>query len=572
MDLAAEQGSVPSLEMLVELTKHHKPKVRKWASQRLMDREEESSLPVLQGMINDPVDEIAIPIMYFLAEKGQAAAAPAIMEIFRQAEQNLPAKSVLASWCAQALGKLNYREALPEFANYLKNHPEDVGLLGVSSALGDLRSAEARLLLRELLQRLESSRDGGVPYLNDVTVDALLRHGNPEDISTVLRMHQAWCNSGFKNPRTLFALARTTGSNDIYPWLESRVIREKAEMVPLLEQLEDQLELDLQEILGQEVYLQLLEALADGKPDRVSFTTLRAAEQIISKRYDEPDILRGGGEEQQQGSVTSRRQDQMALALLEGLADPRYRIHRSQLDPATSQRLVLLAISCLLEVAARIDYQQLLERNPSRSELIKVLTAKRRHVPSEVEEAAVSLGRFSEDEIQTLMHTLAAEEADYGRLRAARLLGRIAPAQAVAALVEVLDTGQDWLRREVVKALTRIGKPVLDYLETNKTEISPDIWPALAEVLAGIPDKRSAELACQAWSDPRIEKTDGLFMVHERVGSAESIAYLWDLYPEYPKMVGPSLELLCDIHQFEFPELAEVREANRIEEEELRTY
>ncbi|NPV89271.1 MAG: hypothetical protein HPY50_00665 [Firmicutes bacterium] len=37
-------------------------------------------------------------------------------------------------------------------------------------------------------------------------------------------------------------------------------------------------------------------------------------------------------------------------------------------------------------------------------------------------------------------------------------------------------------------------------------------------------------------------------------------------------MVGNSLELLCDVYEMDFPELEEVREANRIEEEEQKSY
>ena len=253
---------------------------------------------------------------------------------------------------------------------------------------------------------------------------------------------------------------------------------------------------------------------------------------------------------------------------------PRYRIHQSQLDPATHKRQALLALTGLMEVAARRDYTLLLSQAESLDEVIGLLTSSRWHVPVEVlDRAADKLGHEPDARtVEKMMGMIKSAEPGYGGMRAARLLGRLKHIPAVPVLIDGLLSEHQWMREACREALISIGSPVLDYLESNYNDVSPVAWGGVAEVLCRLPYKRSAEIAYRAWQDPQASKVDGLIMVHEKVGSPDSIAYLWEIYQESPNLVGSSLELLCDVHDMDFPEMEGVREANRTEEEEQKSY
>lgn len=575
MNLTVDQP-VFTQEQYISLTRHSKQSVRKWASERLMEQPGESAMTALSDLIDDPVEEIAIRVMSHLAERQYQPAAPRILERFQQAAANLPAKSVLASWCAQALGKLNYALALPEFARYLSQHPGDVAILGIASALGDIHQAEARQQLLDLLQTLETSKDGGIPYLGDVVVDALLKFRQPEDISRIVRQHQIWQNLGKKNPRTLAALALTTGDNNIYHRLDTALAREEGDWLLVVQQEGNLLEVPLTKLLGAEITANLHNALTARQPAQVIEQSLAGAKKILFGRYGSLDILRGYNtwnlEQLRQKIVPSFLRDQLSLLLLEGLANPQYKIHQSHQDPITSKKQALLALTALLEIAARQDFPAMLARTATLSKIIYLLTSPRYYVPVEFEDRALAMGLSAGPELNLLLDAVASERTTYGEMRAVRLLGKLEHLAAIPDLIKRLESAADWMRDAVIQALVRMGFPVLNYIEEFMPEINPEVWARLAEVLARLPYERSAELAYQAWRNPDTPQSDSLFMVQERIGSQEVIARLWEIYQDNPQLAGPSLELLCDIHEYDFPELAEVREANRQDEEELTAY
>ncbi|MGI6648775.1 MAG: SEC-C metal-binding domain-containing protein [Bacillota bacterium] len=563
-------------EQYINLTRHSKQSVRKWASERLMEQSGNPAMAALSDLIDDPVEEIAIRVMSYLAEKQYQPAAPRILERFQQAAANLPAKSVLASWCAQALGKLNYASALPEFAKYLSQHPGDVAILGISSALGDIHQAEARQQLLDLLKTLETSKDGDIPYLGDVVVDALLKFRQPEDIPRILRQHQIWQNLGKKNPRTLAALALTTGDNNIYHRLDTTLARGEGDWFLAVQQEANLLEISLTKLLGAEIADKLHKALKDKQPAQVIELSLTGARKILSSRYGSLDALRDYNtwnmEQLRQKIAPSFLRDQLSLVLLEGLVNPQYKIHQSHQDPITSKKQALLALTGLLEIAARQDYQATLARTATLSKLIYLLTSPRYYVPVEFEDLALAMGLSAGPELDLLLDAVASDRTTYGEMRAVRLLGKLKHLAAIPDLVKRLESTADWMRDVAIKALVQMGPPVLNYIEDFMPEINPEVWARLAEVLAQLPYERSAELAYQAWLNPNILQSDSLFMVQERIGSQEAIARLWEIYQDNSQLAGPSLELLCDIHEYDFPELAEVREANRQDEEELTAY
>lgn len=574
---AQEFQSVISLEKYAELAQHPKKEVRKWVGERLKDLDKAETFPILQTLMNDTSDEISIFAMNHLAEKQATMAAPLILERFQAAEKELPAKSVLASWCAQALGKLNYAPALADFANYLKQHPTDVGILGIASALGDLHQPEARQILLNLLKSLESSKDGGIPFLGDVAIDALLKHHYPEDIPTVFRLHLIWQNAGHKNPRTLTALAKSVGDNQIFNRLDVQVIRDKANWNEAINEEAALLELSLSELLETKLYGSLTAALGAEQPAAVMQFVLRAAEKILAERYGSLETLRNGQAwetAQLRHSLTPPLlQDQLSLAILEELANPRYKLHHSKQDALTDKKQALLAVSGLLEIAARKDFPALLAEQSSLTDVLELLTLKRFYIPAEFADKARELGLSSETGADALIKYLSSGETTYAKARAIGLLGRIGHLPAIPQIVQELTSDQDWLRLESILALTRIGLPFLAYLEDHFTEIPLEAWEGIAEVLAHLPVEESAEIAYLAWLQPQIPKSDALYMVQERIGSLHSIERLAEIYETNPQLAGTSLELMCEIHDFtDLPILAEVREANRLEAEEMTAY
>lgn len=68
---AQEFQSVISLEKYAELAQHPKKEVRKWVGERLKDLDKAETFPILQTLMNDTSDEIAIFAMTHLAEKQQ---------------------------------------------------------------------------------------------------------------------------------------------------------------------------------------------------------------------------------------------------------------------------------------------------------------------------------------------------------------------------------------------------------------------------------------------------------------------------------------------------------------------
>ena len=571
----SEPVPVFTLNQYADLTEHSRPQVRKWACDRLMEQTNEAAYPFLCKLIDDPEQELSIKIMNYLADQNVQEAAPIILERFQQAEKNLPTTTILASWCAQALGKLNYSLALPEFINYLHQHSEDIGLLGVCSALGDLHQPAAREALLELLERLESSKDGGIPYLGDVAVDALLKHRHPADIKVVLRQHQIWQNAGHKNPRTLSSLSQVTGKNEIFNRLNNVFLQEETNWDRSMQEEEALLGLSLTHNVGSELYQALIQALLQAHSSDIILIAYQAAEKILTKRYGSLDLLRGYDawtQEQYRQTITPPFLfDQLSLAVLEELSNPHYRIHPSRLDAVTHKKQAVLALTSLLEIAGRQDYPTQLARAQSPTALLNLITSPRFDLPQEFEEKAIDYGFSTELKKQALLEAATALEPNYGQIRAIRLLGKLGYYPAIPFLLECLNN--DWLelRKASIQALRQIGLPVLDYLEEAFDTINPETWVEIAEVLAGLPYETSAKIAYQAWKMPNTPKSDGLFMVQERVGSFQSINRLREIYQENPQLAGASLELLCDLHQFEFPGLEEIREANLQEEEDIAT-
>ena len=319
-----------NLEKCTELLKHPKDKVRKWASEQVMAFGGESGRAALLPLIREPQDEMAVPVLDYLSGANFQPGAVEILEMFKEAGKSKPVRSIRASWCAQGLGKLNHQPALPLFAEYLKDHPGDVGLLGICSALGDIDQPEARRQLREVIKGLEKTRDGGVPYLGDVVVDAILRHAYPEDAGAVLRLQQAWQNEGHKNQRTYSTLARATGENQVYPRLESATLREKDSIAAAVAEQESLLEINLKERLGQLVYRGLLSGMEKEQPTEIITWSRQAAEEILLQRYGGLDSLRGDEKtgiprydrEGRSQTVPVLLRDKLSLRILDGLNDP----------------------------------------------------------------------------------------------------------------------------------------------------------------------------------------------------------------------------------------------------------
>jgi HEAT repeat protein len=172
---------------IVRFIDHPEIPLRRWAQERLVKLYPDQAAEPLVSMLDDPNAHNVLLACRFLGETGESAKyGPILLQHLQQVE------GARFGYLADALGALNYREAVPPIAERLDTIWEGSSAstpyeyLRLVGALGTLGGEDGRQALWALLDGFQDGLWAAPP------IGAMLRAAQPEDVARLVRAYRRW--------------------------------------------------------------------------------------------------------------------------------------------------------------------------------------------------------------------------------------------------------------------------------------------------------------------------------------------------------------------------------------------
>jgi hypothetical protein len=541
-----------TFEDVVRFVGHPDVPVRRWALERLTKRFADQAGEAVVTLVDDADSYISFMASRFLSETGDRERyGPVLLERLKRA------KSTRFGQLAQALARLDQREALPLVVEHLERarRPLDANeFLSLVSALGTFGGDEARQALWEILDGLsKDSLWGGA------AIEAMLEAARPEDLNRLVGVYRSWPPSPYGS-QEWDAFADALGARRLAQEMETSI----------KEGLEKTLEraawwLEREPGLSETCRRGLVEAF--GREHQGVFEVLlREAHRLVEERGDDVDGWRRAWESGAR-TVGYRREALLTPLILEAFA-----AHPS---PSLEQRRreSAMGLALLCQLSTNSDDEGRLDAAEDRTEaLLAILSENRQHVLPDIASRVAALGP---EIVPRLVAMLDPGDFGWGLIRvvqAVEALARHHPGScdaAIPALIEIINSEQgDFLLEASSRALEAIGPaavgPVAAHLRDD--DMARQIY--LTGVLGEIPTEGAAQTIL-SW----LEDGEPLDEMHihalTEIGSPSAIEFLYGLWEPGDRLLAESLLILCELNGVQKPELPEWRQSVQAEEERL---
>jgi hypothetical protein len=172
-------GWIWSQSDLMKLAEHRKPKVRRWACERLRTLYGERGVGVLERLLKDEDKDVLLEALEYLENHPDPKFKDTLLRIYETKTGIIAGKSALL------LGKLKDERLIAAYRRKISG--KSVGfdeIISTIRAMGELTTAPARAILRQMLSEMEEEVD---PFFINALIHALIKAG--EDFSALLECY-----------------------------------------------------------------------------------------------------------------------------------------------------------------------------------------------------------------------------------------------------------------------------------------------------------------------------------------------------------------------------------------------
>lgn len=529
-----------SYEDCMERLTHANKLVRSWAFNIVRERFPRRYTPEVAGLLDDPDEHLASAAARYLGQHKALEFAPAVLKTLFSGHGNVPGN------CASALGDMLHEPSADQILEFLPRCNDANTFLGILHYLGRIHRADCHEALHAAFHQAQDQ------YFGDAAALYLLEHQDPDDVSLVLDSYSR--KAGPKgNVHLRKLLESINGSVLCEDFVDCRkellsnpresisnVIRRHGIVEP---------EPGLLDELGK--------MIEGGQYGHLATSLMFAAQKRLQSRPTD--------ERSEAYRSEVEGYDRLALAFMEWLSKHSPRSRNLDEDDSSIAHFVSAVLASYFSIIGREAYIPALTPGASLDDLLIALKSAGSEFPRILQQRLADLAPVSE-----LKAILSEDLYGWADVWAARLMGRIGDPAFVPDLIRVVrDTeGVSYIHEDAIRALNGIDpeghEELLRFLEEG--EITDDI--DILGLLEHLPYPESFDMAMQLWRDDRVDSLEVLGSCLEGVGDVRGIELLQEIYEESEaEHIGRSLETLCLLHNRDIPELSEIRNRRRLNEE-----
>jgi len=507
---------------LMKLAEHKKPKVRRWACERLRTLYGERGTAVLERLLKDEDRDVLLEALEYLESYLDPKFKDTLLRTYETKTGVIAGKSALL------LGKLKDERLI---SAYQRRISKEAGrfdeIISTIRALGELASPPAKTILREMLSEMEEEAD---LFLINALIHALIKA--EEDLSALLECYL----HHYKDLalEILHPLTTICGS-----WYSVADLEKEGR----------------KKLFGKDIPFAVSESFSYLKEKG-----LTSLEEILRKAFKKEDyrqVIAIAWEHAKKTAEENGYQESEILALRSD-SPPlvNFRALRAFKDfeisgPEDSLRNI--AVAALIILARFIEFRSLLglkiaDLNDER--LFQLLFEDRGTLEIDdqlIEKLLTTCQRetifdYCIRHLKDYLHSWATE-------RAIRILGMLKDERAIRDLVEFFKSkGSDKALDECIKALTQMGGYLVNYLDKNFDQLNQDQQSEILFALENIPTEETADLLLRYWDRLwSIDKETFLYAL-EGVASKRFIDPLRKELREGEMLEDEVFYLLCHIH------------------------
>lgn len=507
---------------LIKLAEHKKPKVRRWACERIRVLYGEAGIEILERLLGNKDKDVLLEALEYLENYPNPKFKDTLLKIYETQT------GVIAGKCALLLGKLKDERFVSAYKRKMntKNLEFDE-VIWTIKAMGELATPQAKAILREMLSEIEGEVD---PFFINTLIHALIKA--KEDLSFLLE-HYARHYKRFAM-EILYSLTSVCGS-----WYSMADLKQKGERKVFRESLPKAVSESFS-YLKEKGLSPLGEALRKAFKKQDYHQVIEIAWDHVKKTADEYGY--------QESEVLLLRNDSPPVVNYQVL-----KAFKDFLFRGPDDSLKDIAIASLIVLSRFIEFRSLFGlkvEDLNDEELFETLFEDRGSLEIDDRLMEKLLTKCHPEAIfDHCIQQLKDHPYSYGTERAIRLFGRLKDERAIPDLVNFLKReGNDQALDECIKALARIGTPLVDYVEKNFDQLNRDQQFEILFALEDIPEERTVDLLLRYWDKLWSMDKESFLYALEGVASKRFIEPLRKELREGEVLEDEIFYLLCHIH------------------------
>jgi HEAT repeat protein len=508
---------------LIKLAGHKKPEVRRWACERMGTLYGEVGIEILERLLRDKEEDILLEALRYLENYLDPRFKDTLFKMYETKT------GIIAGKCAFLLGKLKDERFISAYKR--KIHAKTVEfdeVIWSINAMGELATSQARDILKEMLSEME--RQEVDPFFINAMIRALIKA--KEDLSFLLECYARHYKRFAME--ILYPLTSVCGS-----WYSLEDLKQEGKRKISKKSLPRAVSESLS-YLKREGFLSLEEVLhkafkKQNYREVIEIVWDHVKKIVDESRYKEIEILLVGNDSP----------PMINYQVLKAFKDFLIR------GPAES--LKDIAIVTLVTLSRFIEFRSLLGLrvdNLNDEGLFQILFEDRGtlEIDDRLTERLLAICHhekiFSHSVQQLKDHPFF-----YGTGRAIQLLGRLKDERAIPDLVDFLKRkGNDDALNQCIKALSQVGKTLIDYLEKNFDQLNQDQQFEILFALEDIPEESTANLLLRYWDKLWSMDKETFLYALEKVASKRFIEPLRKELKEGEVLEEEIFYVLCHIH------------------------
>ncbi|MGB9699649.1 MAG: SEC-C metal-binding domain-containing protein [Thermodesulfobacteriota bacterium] len=527
---------------LANLARHQNPDVRKWACERMKTLYGESGMEILETLLRDKEEKVVQEALSYLQKYPQAKFIAILLNLCANQQGTISGKS------SYILGKLKTPGFIDIFRKKGLIKPiEDVELIWLTKALGELATQEAKEILRELLSKANEQTD---PFFIQNLIHALLVA--KEDDHVILNFYARFYPNF--SMEILQPFAFLCGSPVTVEDLRAEEKKKffKKNIPPVLNYT-----LAYLPKMGYSSLAKVVpKKLAEKNYSSLIELVWQQAEEAVHKKLKDGDNFFNLSDAPLQKSFQFLKsfRDYISWGPKESLKD--------------------MSIVALVILEKFIEFEPLIGLNLEtldQESIWPTLFKDRASLDTDDQLIEKLFAQVSAEIIfNKALEQLKKAPYSRGTERALRVLGRLREKRAVPILVDFLKQRPgDFALDECLNALVQIGRPILEYLANHFEHLNEQQKLELLFALRDIPEEETVDFLLRYWDDLwKIDKEVFLAAL-EGIGSRRFISPLRQELKEGETLEEDIFYLLCQIHGVDDPLLPQIEKSMKEREKEI---
>lgn len=507
---------------LIKLSGHKKPEVRRWACERMRTLYGEAGIEILERLLRDKDKDVLLEAFEYLGNYLNPRFKDTLLKIYETKT------GVIAGRSALLLGKLKDERFISAYKRKIHEKMVEFDeMIWSVNGLGELATLQARNILREMLSEVEREVD---PFFIHTLIYALIKA--KEDISSILEYYARHYKT--YGMEILYPLTSVCGS-----WYSLKELQEEGTRKTFEKGLPRAVSESLS-YLKEKGLAPLGEALHKAFKEEDYRKVVEIAWDYVKRIVDENGY--------QEIEILLVRNDAPPVVNCQAL-----KAFKDFLIAGPRDSLRVIAIVTLVILSRFAEFRSLLGlkiEHLNDDELFEILFEDR---------GSLEIDERLTERLLTICHhekifsysigQLKNHPSSFGTERAIGLLGRLEDERAIPDLLDFFKRkGNDYALGQCIKALSRIGNPLIDYLEKNFDQLDQGQQSGILFSLEDIPGERTADLLLRYWDKLWSMDKETFLYALEKVASKRFIEPLRKELKEGEALEEEIFYLLCHIH------------------------